>query len=226
MPSATIRPPSSRTSRGKKCRGQAEVVEDGQDRRAVAVVEVDEQLHRRRPGDGGRGGRSARRGRGPAPPGRRRARPARAGARRATARGRPGPADARCRRARWPTATATRSAGRAPRSGSSCGRRPSPTSSSTRVANGTLTCCGTTAIRRAIVGTIESARRDRRRPGPGPRLGTTSPVTAREQGRLAGAVRSDQRDALAGRDRQVDAGARRSGPPYGDRDVVELDHSS
>ena len=45
-PSATIRPASSRTSRGKKCARQAQVVEDRQDRRAVALVEVDEQLHR------------------------------------------------------------------------------------------------------------------------------------------------------------------------------------
>ena len=66
-PSATIRPSAMTTTRGEEVRGQDEVVEDGDDRRAVPLVEVDQQLASPRPGGGCRGGRSARRGRGSAP---------------------------------------------------------------------------------------------------------------------------------------------------------------
>ena len=44
-PSATIRPSAMTTTRSKKWRGQGQVVEDGEDRRAVPTVQVDQQLH-------------------------------------------------------------------------------------------------------------------------------------------------------------------------------------
>ena len=46
-PSAATRPPSSTTRRGKKWRGQRQVVEDRQDRRPVARVEIGQELHDR-----------------------------------------------------------------------------------------------------------------------------------------------------------------------------------
>ncbi len=100
-------------------------------------------------------------------------------------------------------ATAARSAGRRPRNRSSCGSRPRATTASTVAANGRLDGCGTTAIRRAISSrsSVASDRPStetlagRRREDPGHQP---------EQRRLAGAVRSDDRDPLAGPDRQVD----------------------
>ena len=87
---------------------------------------------------------------------------------------------------RWPSptrsiaaATAARSAGRRPRSGSSCGSRPRATTSSTAHRERQLGGCGTTAIRRAIVVAVERRERppvdrDGRRPS-----GARTPVSSR-----------------------------------------------
>ena len=223
-PSATMPPAVKQDQPWEERGGQAEIVEHGQDRDAIADVEVHEQFHgrdlvtkvqvdrrlvedqdRRGLGDGERDEHQL------------------PFAERQFADV-PAAADARSRRARWPRPRPRgRPAGRraaGPRAAGGRARR----AASTEVEKGTLTCCGTTAIRRAIVARssprsgiagdphLAAARRDQ--PGDDP-----------EQGRLAGAVRPDQRDALAGRDRQVDAGD--DGPAaVGDRDVVELDHSS
>ena len=123
------------------------------------------------------------------------------------------------RPSRWPTptrsiaaATAARSAGRTPRIGSSWGSRPSATTSSTRVANGRLASPGTTARRRATsrrsspsTGSPASAHAPGHRP--------QQPGRDRQQGRLAGAVRADERDPLAGPDRR---GRRPRGPAVRD----------
>ena len=136
----------------EEVRGQPQVVEDGDERRAVALVEVAQELHgldlvaqvevhgglveqqdrrllrdREREQDQlplARATAPARRGPGggPGPPGR------------SPPRRRPDPP------------------GVAPRSALSCGRRPSATTSSTRIENGSAVCWGTTASRRAISG--------------------------------------------------------------------------
>ena len=96
---------------------EPEVVEDGDDRGPVALVEVDAAAPSPRPGGAGRGGPSARRAAAPAPPARRRV------ASRTSCRS-PSDSSRASRPIRWPSptrsiaaATAARSAGRAPRSG-------------------------------------------------------------------------------------------------------------
>ena len=123
-------------------------------------------------------------------------------------------------------AIAARSAGRAPRNGSSCGSRPRATTSSTRVANGSVACCGhdgqppgdRVRDRARSIGVAAERRPAGGRPD--------EPGDDAQQRRLAGAVRPDQRDPLARRDVEVDAADDRPGRGTSTRDVAQLDHSS
>ena len=141
VPSATIRPASRRTSRGKKIAASprswrtARIVVPSRSLRSTSSSIVPTWWRRSRWTVG-----SSR---------------TRTGAAWATARASstscrsPSDSSRASRPSRCPTPTrsiaaamAARSAGRAPRNGSSCGSRPSATTSSTRVANGSVACCG------------------------------------------------------------------------------------
>ena len=179
-------------------------MEDRDDRRAVALVEVDQQLHRPRPGGGGRDGRSARRGRGPAPPGRRPARAGRAGARRATARARRGRAGGRPRPARSPRRSPPGRPGAGPRIGSSCGSRPRATTSSTarrerQAAPAAARPRGAGRSRRG-----RAARAACRRARPRPRSARRARSIARSSVDLPAPFGPIERDPLPGLDREVD----------------------
>ena len=121
-------------------------------------------------------------------------------------------------------ATAARSAGRGPRSGASCGSRPSATTSSTRIANGSATCCGTTASRRATCGPLQLGdRRPAELDPPGRR--PQRPREHAQERRLAGAVRAHEGDPLAIGDRERDVAQDR--PPAGlDRHAVGMQEPS
>ena len=125
-------------------------------------------------------------------------------------------ADARGRRDRWrPRPRRGRRAAR-PRIGSSCGSRPRATTSSTRIANGSADSCGHD---REPAGDAERGRAPRAATPSSstrPAVASSEPGERAQQRRLAGAVRADEGDALAGRRSGGRRRAARSRAPIGD----------
>ncbi len=200
-------------------RGQPEVVEDGADRGAVALVQVDQELHRLDLVAKVQVDRRLVEEHESAPPGRRRRPAGRVGARRAKARERPVRQEAPRPTRSIAAPTAARSAARNPRIGSSCGSRPSATTSSTRIAKGSV-AAGTADTSRAI------AARDipwtgRPSSSDAPAANRHHPAQRAQQRGLAGAVRAHERNPLAPADREGDP-AQHIAPAVRDRDVVEF----
>ena len=102
-----------------------------------------------------------------------------------------------------------------------CGVRPSRTYSSTRIPGGRSGACGTNASRRATLAPrrarddLVAVERDRAR------RSATSPRDRAQERALAGAVRPDQRDPLARRDRRRVTPSSDGAPPSSTEQRVE-----